>query len=133
MSGRTGTYRKLMLEILQHKGIIRLEKKRFLFIPYLKAYLIKKNDRIKLINAIRDTLIYTKKTDLEMASLLGLIQACQMIRILSKESSERKHFKIKLDQIMKSDEIASGVNIVVREMQAAILASLVVTTVAASH
>ncbi|MBU1013944.1 MAG: GPP34 family phosphoprotein [Bacteroidetes bacterium] len=132
LSMKSGTYRKKILEGLRDKGLIKIEYKKFLFIPYLNAYLIKKNERINLINQIREILIYSKKPDTEMASLLGMVEACKMYPIIARDRTERKDFQKKLKEIIKSDLIASGVDQVIKEMQAAITAAVMVSTMAAT-
>jgi len=107
-SMKSGTYRKKVLEGLRDKGFIKIEYKKFLFIPYIKAYLIQKNERLVLINQIREILIYSKKPDAEMASLLGMVEACKMYSIIGRGRSERRDFQNKLKEIIKSDLIASG-------------------------
>lgn len=132
LSMKSGTYRKKVLEGLRDKGLIKIEYKKFLFIPYIKAHLIKKNEQVNLINQIREILIYSKKPDTEMASLLGMVEACKMYSIIGRNRSERKDFQKKLKEIIKSDLIASGVDQVIKEMQAAITAAIMVSTMAAT-
>jgi len=131
-SMKSGTYRKQVLEGLKDKGLIKIEYKKFLFIPYIKAYLIQKNERLNLITQIREILIYSKKPDTEMASLLGMVEACKMYSIIGRDRNERKDFQKKLKEIIKSDLIASWVDQVIKEMQAAITAAVMVSTIAAT-
>ncbi len=129
-TNKSQSRRKQIHEGLKSKGFVKIEYKRFLFIPYIKAYLIRKNERSKLIEEIRSILIYSKKPNAEMAPILGLIEAGKMYRVISKNRSEVKDFRKKLKEIMKSDLIASGVNQVITEMQAAVTAAIIVSTVA---
>ncbi len=132
LSNKSQSRRKKIHEGLKSKGFVRIEYKRFLFIPYIKSYLIKKNERTKLIDEIRGILIYSKKPSAEMAPILGLVEAARMYRVIARNRREIKDFRKKLKEIIKSDLIASGVNQVLTEMQAAVTAAIMVSTLAAS-
>lgn len=131
-----GKYRKGILISLERKGILRIEHKRFLFIKYLRTYMIKTSDRDEIIRELRDIVFNNRKPDKDNAMMLGLVQACKMHKVISRNKDEAKRSKTKMKEIIESDEIAKEVDVVIREMQVAVItaitASTVVTT-AASH
>lgn len=132
LTNKSQSNRKYLLQDLKVKGFVKIRHKRFLFIPYIKASLIRKSERSKMISEIREILIYSKKPSAEMAPLLGLVAAGRMFRVIAKNRKEIKDFRKKLKEIMKSDLIASGVNQVISEMQAAVTAAVLASTMVAT-
>ncbi len=128
LSNKSQSNRKYLLQDMKEKGFVKITHKRFLFIPYIRARLIRKNERNKLIDQLRNILIYTRKPDAEIAPLLGLVEAGKMYRVVAKNRTEIKSFRKKLKVLMKSDLIATGVNQVIDEMQAAVTAAVLAST-----
>ena len=79
-------YKMFFLENMEKKGLIRIDKKRFLFIPYKRTSLVKKKER------------------------------------------ELKEIKAKLKKLMDSDQISHDVDRVIKEMHAAVIAAVIVST-----
>ena len=126
-SHRGRKYRTHILRDLEKKGLIRITEKKFLFIPYKSASLIKKGIREDIIANLRTVLLKGKNINNQSASILSLIQACKIQKVLSKDKSDFRNIKIKLKAILKSDSISQDVNQVIKEMQAAIIGAVVVT------
>ena len=121
-----------VLEMLKRKRIIRIERKRFLFINYSKTKIINPKPRVNLVSEIRDIVFKNKQANSEILIILGLIEACKMHKIVCKNSNETKVCKSKLKDIVKSDKISQGVQSVIKEMQAAILTAVAASTVVTS-
>ena len=122
-SRKSGKIQKWLLSEIENQGIIRINHKRFLGIKYYKTLLINHAIREKIIKEIYDIIFKRSKISKENAMLLGLIEACRMHKIITKDKSETKACKRKLAEIMKSDAIAQGVDKVIKETQAVILAA----------
>lgn len=132
LSNKSQSNRKHLLQDLKSKGFVKITHQRFLFIPYIRARLIRKTERNKLIERLRSILVYSTKPDAEIAPLLGLVGAGKMHRVVAKNKTEIKSFRKKLKELMKSDLIASGVNQVINEMQAAVAAAVLTSTTVAT-
>ena len=128
-SHKARRYRIFLLRDLEKKGVVRITKKRFLFIPYKSVSLIKKRVREDLINELRNVLLKGKEINNQSASILGLVQACKIQKALSKDKNELKNIKLKLKEILSNDIISQNVDQVIKEMQAAIIGAVVVTGV----
>jgi hypothetical protein len=118
------------LSDLEKKRKIRIEKRRFLFIPYKKISLINKREREQLISILRDSLFQNKEMTAESASILGLIQACKIQKALSADKSELKEIKLKLKKLLESDQISQDVDQVIKEMHGAVIAAVTASTTA---
>jgi hypothetical protein len=68
--------------------------------------------------------------------ILGLVQACKMHKVICNSKEEIKSCKPRLKKIIESDEIASDVDKVIRETQAAVITAIAaasVVTTTGSH
>ena len=83
-----------------------------------------------MIGRIREIIFSNAEINEEDSLILGLIEACKMHHIVSNNKHETRICRKRLDEIVKSDAIAQGVNRVINEMQAAIIGALVASTVA---
>jgi hypothetical protein len=128
----SGKYRKGILVSLERKGILRIEHKRFLFIKYLKTSLVKTSIRNEIIRELREIVFNNKIPDHEYAMMLGLVQACKMHKVICRSKEEVKLSKTKLKKIIESNAIARDVDKVIREMQAAVIASITASSVVTS-
>jgi len=73
--------------------------------------------------------MYNKKPlNNEVASLLGIIDACKMYKVITKDKTELKSIKPVMQELVKQDSISKEVQLFIHEIQAA----SVVTTVAAT-
>ena len=123
------TYQKEVLLGLESKGIITMAHKSFLGIKYYKTRLINNDIREKTIQGIRDIIFNGDKINNENALILGLIDACNLQKIICPDKQELKLCKKKLKEIMKSDLISQGVDKVIKDMQAAVIGAIVASTV----
>jgi len=118
-------YKWVYLNNLEQKRIIRIENKKFLgLFPYKLTYQLDTLIREELISELRSNVLNDKKIPVENISLLALVQACQMHKILSKDKKELKLIKKELKRIIKENPIAETVDKTIREIQAAIIASI---------
>lgn len=121
-------YRHLILHDLALKGKIRLEDRRFLFIPYKSAFLIDINTRNSYLEDLKEILLNKQKIDSEKASLIGIIDACKIHRIITRDKESLKKIKENIKELVVQDSVSVEVRQVIREMQAAAIASTYVAT-----
>jgi len=121
-------YRHMILHDLEMDGKIRLEDKRFIIFPYKRAYLIDRNYRESQLKELNDIILTGKSLDVETASILGIIEACKMHKVLTRNKESLKMIKSNLKEMVKHDSVSQEVKQVIAEMQAAAVAAGVVTT-----
>lgn len=127
---KPGKYQKEIVEELVNKRIIRILPKSFLGIKYYRTRLVNPMPRQQLVHEIRDGIFYHKEISAENIPVLGLIEACRMHQTVAKNRKEARACRRKLKEMIKSDTISKEVDQVIREMNAAIIGAVVVTTVA---
>lgn len=117
---------------LENKRIIRIEQKKFLNIfSYKRYWFIDNSIRTTLIENLRGILLYGKHPGKKEIMLLGIVEASRAYKILSRESGESKILRKKNTEIMKGDMISTEINQAIKEIQAAIVASVTAATMAA--
>jgi len=121
-------YRHMILHDLARDGKIRLEDKRFIIFPYKSAYLIDRKYRESQLKELNDIILTGKSLDVETASILGIIEACKMHKVLTRNKESLKMIKSNLKEMVKHDSVSQEVKQVIAEMQAAAVAAGVVTT-----
>jgi hypothetical protein len=118
---------------LINKGIVRHERRLFLNIfPYNRYFITDRSIRNRIIEEIRDILLYDKPASRKQTMLIGIIKASGSYRLLAKEKEERKILRKKCDTFMQKDVMTSEIDRAIREVQAAIIASVTAASVAAS-
>ncbi|MEE4215176.1 MAG: GPP34 family phosphoprotein [Bacteroidales bacterium] len=127
LGSRSAWYRKEMQKYFVKSGILKEEKKRFLFIPYRLHYVATPGVRKNLILRYKDIILYKKQPEEHEIMLMGLMYACRMHRILTKGGPERRKIRKRLVEIVKDNEFASGINKAIIEMQAAIAGAIAAT------
>lgn len=123
---------KTIIQNLEEKRKLQIINKKFLFIKYYRTRLVDFAGREQLINKLKNSALYGSNIDQETVSLLGLIQACQLHKILFKDRSERKIGKSKIKQIVENSEIAGDVGKVIQDMNAAIIVATTAASVSVS-
>ena len=115
------------------KGLIRHERRYFLnIIPYNRFFIRDISIRSGIIDEIRNVLLHSKTATSKQSMLIGLIKASGSFRLLAKEKGERRVLRKRCDEFLKNDAMASEIDVAIREVQAAIIASVTAATVAAS-
>lgn len=130
-----GKYRWQVAESMEHDRLLRIRKKRFLFIPYREPHLLNHSARNHEISRIRGIILKHDEAENDDISVMALLYACKMHRILSRNRNEAKIIRKKLKEILESNLIAGGTDKVIKEMQSGIMAAIAAssaTAVAAS-
>ncbi len=125
-------YRKEMQKILVDNGTLRMERKRFIGIPYSLYFPANMPATERLILRIKDIVLYNKHPEEHELMFLGLAYACRMHRSMSKDIIERKKIRKALVKYIKENPLASDINKTILEMQAAITASVSAAVIASS-
>jgi len=128
--------RNPLLQSLQDKRLIRIKKKRFLFIPYKKISSLDKIQQHEMILSLRSDIVKPIGFEIEhdRFMLLSLIYACKMERIIARNRKEARDLRYKLKVLSASNPVSVAVNAVMKEMQMAIVAAVSISAVsAASH
>lgn len=129
LENKARKYKWIILKDLVRKKIIRIEKKKFLgIIPYKSCYLINSKIRYDLIKELKRRVQYHRDLDSANVSVLGLIEACHMYKVLTTEKAELKRIKKELKKIIKESPIADTVDKTIKEVQAAVISAVVATS-----
>ncbi len=130
LSGKATKRKREFQQGMRKKNLIRIEHKKFLFIKYLVCYLRDKRTYKSLVYHLKNITLYKKEKNEKELSLLGLIQACQMQRILSQDHSELKIIRKELKGIAKDERVSQTVDATIRQIQAAIMIAVATSTAA---
>jgi hypothetical protein len=118
---------------LANQGIVRHEKRYFLNIfPYNRYFITNSSVRIELIMKLRGILLDGKTADREQKMFIGLIRASRAFRLLAEERSERRIIRIRCKELSSGDQVASETDIVIRQVQMAVTASVAAAAAARS-
>ncbi len=117
---------------LEKKRLIRIEHKSFLWIPFRRCYLVDSRTRNKLIEHLREIVLYKKKKSEEDVSILGMVEACKMYKLIAKDRHERKTMRKELKIILKDSPISATVESTIRQTQIAISMAIAASTAAAA-
>ena len=125
-------YRKEMQKLLVNNGILKMERRRFIGIPYSLYFPASISDTDRLKYRLKDIVLYNKQAEEHELMFLGLAYACRMHRSMAKESHERRLIRKALVKYIKDNPLASGVSKTIIEMQVAITASVSAAVIASS-
>jgi golgi phosphoprotein 3 len=133
LSGKASAIKWLCLQAMEKKGLLSIEKKKFLFfIPYRKTYLLEHITREQLIEHLKACAFKQKDPQQDDILLLGMAEACQMHKILSADKEERKLLKKELKILMKENAFAGAIDQSIRQVQAAVIAAVTASAAAAA-
>lgn len=117
---------------LEKERILRKERRKFLNIfPYYRYWFIDMSIRNRIIEALREILLYGKRPDKKEIMLLGLVEASRAYPLLSREREELKLLKRNNSELLKGDVMSAEISQAIREVQAAIITSITAAAVAA--
>ena len=133
LSGKAMAIKWSVLQALENKGLLNIEKKKFLlFIPYRKTYLLDQSTREQLIEHLKACAFKKKETEQEDILLLGMAEACQMYKILADNKDERKLLKKELKNLIKENAFAGAIGQSIRQVQAAVVAAVTASAAGAA-
>jgi golgi phosphoprotein 3 len=118
-----------MTKNLERKQIITIEQKRFLNIfPYKRYWFTNNSIREKMIEDIRSVLLRGNQPDKKEILLLGVIEASGAYRLVARERGEARLLRKKNTELLKGDVMSAEISRAIKEVQAAIVASVVAGT-----
>jgi hypothetical protein len=118
---------------LVSKRLVRIEDTKVLGIfPWSRTYLTESLTREKLIRQLRNDILVYRGDVNDSTALAGLIEACMMWRILSTDRDELKMIRSQIKRIIKDTPVAGAVGQTIRQVQAAIIASVTASVVAST-
>jgi golgi phosphoprotein 3 len=121
-----------MTKNLERKKIIRIEQKKFLNIfPYKRYWFTNNTVREKIIEDLRGILIHGRQPDKREIMLLGIVEASRAYRLLSRERGEAGLLRKKNTELLKGNIMSSEISQAIKEVQAAIIASVAAASAAA--
>ncbi len=125
---RSNKYKKVILEGMEKIHLVRIERKKFLFIPYTLYFLRDKRTRDNLIRHLKKAILYPSSVEItgEDMALMGLVEACKMHKTFASDRQELKRIRKELKEVIKNSPIAGVVDQTIKDVQAALLASVVV-------
>jgi hypothetical protein len=131
-SRRARKYKWAILTKFEERGVLKIEHKKFLFIPYRRTYLLNIQLRETILADLLQKVIAFKPLSEEDSSILSLLDACKLHKTLSTDKTEIKKIKAKLKTLLKESPIASATDATIKQVQAAIIASIAATTAASA-
>ncbi|HNX67157.1 MAG TPA: GPP34 family phosphoprotein [Bacteroidales bacterium] len=124
-------YKWIIIEGLESKRLMRIEGRKFLgIIPYRKCFLTENMTRNKLIVHIKNRILFQNGSGGESVGILGLIEACEMERLITTDREEIKAVRKALKKIVKDSPIADITNNVIREIEFEIFAAMAASAAA---
>ncbi len=131
-SYRSRKYKWTILSKLEEKKVVKIEHKKFLFIPYRQVFLLNQQVRKEILAALSQKILTSKKLSEEETSVLSLIEACKLHKTLSSDKTELRTIKMELKRLLKESPIADAVDATIKQVQAAIAASIAASAAASA-
>lgn len=132
ISHKSRLYKWEFLNGLEKKKLIRIEHRTFLWIPYRRCYLTDSRIRNKLIDHLREIILYKKKKSEKDIAILGMVEACKMYKIIARDRHEIKTMKKELKTILKDGMISQTLTSTIKQTQIAISSAIAAATTAAT-
>ncbi len=124
--------KKMVRNQLRDKGILRQERKKFLFIPYTLHPVAKTGEQKKVLQHLQKIIPSKKTFEDKEANLIALSYASGAYRNIFSTRRHRREAKKRTKHLIKEGAIASSVNESIQEMQAAITTAIAVSTATAA-
>jgi len=133
LASRYNMYKWQILEGLESKRILRIERRKFLgLIPYRLSFFTETYTRSSLVRQLKNEIMSGRGVDGELNALAGIVKACSMERVLSSDRDELERIRQQLKVMVSESPVSDVVAQTIRQVQAAIIASLTAAVVASS-
>ena len=130
---RYNGYLNQMRAGLAGKRLLKIEESRLLgIIPWRRSFLTESYTRTNLIRQLKNDILVYRGDAGESSALAGLVEACRMRRILSTDREELKMIRSQVKKILKDSPVSDAVAQTIRQVQAAIIASVTASIAASS-
>jgi golgi phosphoprotein 3 len=126
-------YKWITINELENKRLVRTEERKFLgLISYRKSFLTETLTRDKLILNIKNRILFRSSSENESIGILGLIEACDMERLITTDRQELRAMRKELKRIIRESPIADITNKVIREVEMEIFSAMAASSAAAT-
>ncbi|MDX9729716.1 MAG: GPP34 family phosphoprotein [Bacteroidales bacterium] len=133
LATRYDRYKWQILEGLEGKRILRIERRKFLgLIPYRQSVFTETYTRASLVRQLKNEILSGRGGDGELNALTGIVKACSMERVLSTDRDELKRIRQQLKVMVSESPVSDVVAQTIRQVQAAIIASVTAAAVASA-
>lgn len=133
LATRYDRYKWQILEGLEGKRILRIERRKFLgLIPYRQSVFTETYTRASLVRQLKNEILSGRAADGELGALAGMVKACSMERVLSTDRDELKRLRQQLKVMVSENPVSDVVAQTIRQVQAAIIASVTAAAVASA-
>jgi golgi phosphoprotein 3 len=133
LATRYDRYKWQILEGLEGKRILRIERRKFLgLIPYRQSVFTETYTRASLVRQLKNEILSGRGGDGELNALAGMVKACSMERVLSTDRDELKRIRQQLKVMVSESPVSDVVAQTIRQVQAAIIASVTAAAVASA-
>ncbi len=129
---KSNKYKWTILKEMDRKRLLRIERRKFLgLIPYKLCYVVDSRLREKQIQHIRKAILHPSSVEVtnDDVLLMGLIEACKMHKIVASNKEELKRVRKELKEIIKDSPIAEAMDETIKQVQGAIVATMITSTV----
>lgn len=120
--------RKIIHQQLEKKNLFRIERRKFLFIPYTRIYISNLPFHTAFAERMNEALEKPQDILVETRQFLALIKATDMYKALSDDKKERKHIRKLLKTIEFNDLIEVDLADTIKEVEVAIMMSIMAST-----
>ena len=133
LATRYDRYKWQILEGLEGKRILRIERRKFLgLIPYRQSVFTETYTRASLVRQLKNEILSGRGGDGELHVLAGMVKACSMERVLSTDRDELKRLRQQLKVMVSESPVSDVVAQTIRQVQAAIIVSVTAAAVASA-
>lgn len=122
-------YRNIINGDLEKKEFFRIERKKFLFIPYKRIYVTQPEFHEKLGAHLRKAMQSPEQLSPQERQLLALVKATNLYQPLSRQRKDWKEIRRELKALDVENLVSKDISKTIEEIEAAILISIVTTTV----
>ena len=132
LNRKSNKYKWTILNEMDRKRLVRIDNKKFLgLIPYKLCYLKDGRTREKQIQHIRKAILHPSSVEItnDDIVIMGLVEACKMHKTFATNKEELKKIRKELKEIIKNSPIAEAMDKTIKEVQGAIVATMIATTV----
>lgn len=103
-------YRYEILENLAAKRIVQIENKKFWFVKYKEAYLLKEKAQQELLTQVKQAVHQRHHEDEDILSLLMLVKVCRAYKLLAEDKSQVRQVKKSLKERFVDDVMFQGLD-----------------------
>ncbi|OFX89348.1 MAG: hypothetical protein A2W99_13705 [Bacteroidetes bacterium GWF2_33_16] len=133
IGSKAGIYKIQILNQLADQGIIKIQKKKILWIFTVTSYPVINSGLVdEFRKKIVDIVLNYNKPDLESILLLSLVNSCKLTRIFFPDKKDHKKANARIKELTKEIAIGEAVSQTIKEIQAAVIIASTSAVIAAT-